>query len=267
MYLLIEVQDDSYYARHTASGEWWADDSVEVYLDADNSFSTQYTSDDHQLWVRTAGNPSMGIRLGQASLVPGINRAVSETEPVRIVEMSLSTDFLEREKLMPGDELGLDIHAIDIDTGDEVRRHKIAWSSTSPQGAINDTAWQNPQMFGLITLAGSWSEEEQAFMTLMDAEEDDEGSFHSPLIGKILRQGSNWIRSDGLGYANILKAGPTDAWIWSPHISAYCWLYAPWYPHLYYWTPDAESWAYIWYHAEAGIYFYDYSTDAWRQLL
>jgi hypothetical protein len=157
LYVLVDVTDDA-LVNDTSPDQpvtlptgsttipWWFDDCVEVYIDADNSKSNQYGSDDAQYhfdWDRTS--PTMG-RHNEHGRMENIEFAMTTTEKGYRTEIKFPWATLGK-KPAAGSSIGLDVHVNDDDDSGE-RDTKITWFDKQ------DTAWNNPQNFGNAELAG-----------------------------------------------------------------------------------------------------------------
>ncbi|MFZ0034456.1 MAG: sugar-binding protein [Sedimentisphaerales bacterium] len=143
LYLLVDVRDD---VLKNDSNEYYYDDSIEVFIDPDNSKSSEYGENDHSYyfkWDKT--NPTMGDR-GQPYLKGDIKFALVTTDNGYRLEVAFPWSTLGT-KPFAGAKIGLDVHVNDDDDGGE-RDTKITWHDTQ------DNAWQNPQSFGNAELAG-----------------------------------------------------------------------------------------------------------------
>jgi hypothetical protein len=143
LYLLVDVLDDD--LRHDSS-EYWNDDSIEVFIDADNSKSGSYDSDDYQYhfdWDATS--PKMGE--SQHQKTEGVKYALVKTDKGYRLEVAYPWTTLGVKQPGAGTTIGLDVQVNDDDGGGE-RDHKIAWN------AARDNAYQVPAVFGIASLAG-----------------------------------------------------------------------------------------------------------------
>jgi hypothetical protein len=143
LYLLVDVRDD---VLKNDSAEHYNDDSVEVFIDADNSKSSEYGENDHSYyfkWDRT--NPTMGEQ-GQPYLKGDVKFALVTTDNGYRLEVAFPWSTLGT-KPFAGAKIGLDVHVNDDDDGAE-RDTKITWWGKE------DNAWQSPRVFGTAELAG-----------------------------------------------------------------------------------------------------------------
>lgn len=183
LYLYIDVTDDQ-LVNDTSATEpmglpdgssavaWWYDDSVEVYLDADNARQSEYGPKDahyHFDWDRT--RPTMGYHnlpagvhvLDRPGSLDGVEFAMTTTDQGYRTEIKFPWSTLGTTPAAGG-RVGLDIHVNDDDDGG-TRDAKISWHDTE------DSAWINPQAFGVATLGGLvgwWPFDETTDRTAMD---------------------------------------------------------------------------------------------------
>ena len=160
LYLLVDVADDELI---NDSVEFWLDDTVEVFLDADNSKSDTYGENDYQYnfsWDSSAPN------LGEARFnkTEGVQYAFARTAGGYRLEIKLPWSTLE-VKPGPGTRIGLDVHVNDDDDGGD-RDTKLMWHTK------NDIAWQHPKALGTAELAGLvawWKMDEKDGRTAADS--------------------------------------------------------------------------------------------------
>jgi hypothetical protein len=159
LYLLVDVTDDKLVNDNNPDQPvtvptgstvipWWYDDSVEIYLDADNSKSPEYDKNDAHIRLNwNATKPVMHIyNQNVETQLPGVEFAMIATAKGYRAEIKVPwAAFWLKPSL--GARFGLDVHVNDDDDGGE-RDCKITWHTES------DTAWQSPQAFGNGLLAG-----------------------------------------------------------------------------------------------------------------
>jgi hypothetical protein len=142
LYILVDVNDEE--LKHD-SPEFYNDDCVEIFIDADNGKATSYGEKDHTYdFVWDAAAPVMGKR-GQP-VNDGTQFAFAKTEKGYRLEVQFPWATL-KGKPSPGAMFGLDIHVNDDDDGGE-RDSKLTWSDKK------DNAWQNPRAFGIAQIPG-----------------------------------------------------------------------------------------------------------------
>ncbi len=142
LYLLVDVADDKLV---NDSDEFWLDDAVEVFLDADNSKSESYEDGDYGYnfsWDASA--PTLGET--KHDQTEGVKYAFAKTDDGYRVEIKLPWSTLGTTP-RPGGQIGLDVHVNDDDDGGD-RDTKLMWCTT------DDNAWQNPSALGTGNLAG-----------------------------------------------------------------------------------------------------------------
>ena len=139
LYFFISVTDDD---KQNDSPDWFNDDGVEIYLDADNSKDGDYGSNDYQIIVEYQG---VDIYDTKNNLGPGATAQVVDTDSGYDVEVALPWTAL---KATPesGLFLGLDVHVIDDDEGGNLSG-KLAWF------ADVDNSFRNTTLFGSAVLA------------------------------------------------------------------------------------------------------------------
>ncbi len=164
LYVLVDVKDDELI---NDSVEFWLDDSVEIFIDADNSKSQTYGPGDYQYhfaWDSSA--PSMGET--KHNKTGGVKYAFARTEGGYRLEIKLPWSTLGTEP-KPGAKIGFDVHVNDDDDGGD-RDTKLMWATQ------HDIAWQHPVMLGTGELAGLiawWKFDEKAGRTAADSSGND----------------------------------------------------------------------------------------------
>jgi xyloglucan-specific exo-beta-1,4-glucanase len=140
LYLWVRVFDD--YKVNDSGTAVHKDDSVEIYIDADNSKLTAYDGiNDYQYIFRwndttvyeTKLNNTAGITFAQATLTDGYRMEI---------QIPLSTLGVTPGS---GTKIGFEVQINDDDDGGE-RDGKKAW------WGIDDTAWSDPSKFGTAQL-------------------------------------------------------------------------------------------------------------------
>ncbi|MBD2843958.1 hypothetical protein IDH44_02030 [Paenibacillus sp. IB182496] len=135
LYVLVDVADD---VRVNDSGSVWDDDSVEVYIDADNSKEAAYDQvNDLQYQFGYGDTTPIETKLNR---IAGVQYAVQDTTVGYRMEIKLPWTTLG---LIPaaGSVIGLEIAVNDDDDGD-LRDGKLQWK------AEEDTSWKDPRVFG-----------------------------------------------------------------------------------------------------------------------
>jgi len=164
LYVMVEVTDDS---LKNDSDEFWQDDAVEVFIDADNSKSERYGDDDYQFHFGWAeANPVMGE--SQHGRTDGVKFAVGRADAGYRVEIKFPWSTLGT-KPSAGTKIGLDVHVNDDDDGGD-RDSKLTWHGKE------DNAWQTPRAFGtgeLAGLVGWWKLDETSGSSAKDSSDND----------------------------------------------------------------------------------------------
>ncbi|MHC4117205.1 MAG: sugar-binding protein [Planctomycetota bacterium] len=180
LYVLVNVMDES---LKNDSDEFWLDDSVEVFIDADNSKSDEYGDNDYQYyfeWAETS--PAMGEY--KHDRTDGVEFAVGRAEVGYRVEIKFPWSTLGVDPSL-GAKLGLDVHVNDDDDGQD-RDTKIMWR------AAEDNTWQSPRALGIANLCGMvawWKLDETAGRSAADSSGNDN-------TGKLVGD-PKWLPSGG----------------------------------------------------------------------
>ncbi len=141
LYLLVDVMDDTLINK---PGEPFNSDSIEVFVDGDNSKSVEYDKDDFQFvfpWgeatpIEAKHNATNGVAFAQAKTSTGYR--VEIKLPFATLSSTAVADAL----------IGLDVQVNDADTP-TTRAGKKAW------WAMTDNAWAEPPAFGSAKLLGA----------------------------------------------------------------------------------------------------------------
>ena len=160
LYVLVDVTDDD---LRNDSDEFWLDDSVEVFIDADNSRSDSYDDNDYQYHF---GWDAVSPALGEAhhGNMRGVEAAFARTDTGYRAEIKLPWSTLGT-KPAAGISIGFDVQVNDDDNGGE-RDSKIAWRATQDDAYLNPRAFGAAQPLGLV---GWWKLDESAGTTATDA--------------------------------------------------------------------------------------------------
>jgi len=152
LYVLVDVSDDKLV---NDSDDFWLDDAVEIFLDADNSKSGSYDEDDYQYnfsWDSTS--PTMGE--GKHDKTEGVQYAFARTDAGYRLEVKLPWSTLGTDPQTES-QIGLDVHVNDDDDGGD-RDTKLMWCT------MEDNAWERPDALGtgeLARLVGWWKLDEK----------------------------------------------------------------------------------------------------------
>ncbi|MEN6333750.1 MAG: sugar-binding protein, partial [Phycisphaerales bacterium] len=158
--LLVDVADEKLV---NDSDEFWLDDTVEVFLDADNSKSDSYEDNDYQYNFSWDGSsPSMGET--KHDKTEGVKYAFAKTDAGYRLEVRLPWSTVDADPQTTS-QIGLDVHVNDDDDGGD-RDTKLMWCTTE------DNAWQNPAALGtgeLARLVAWWKLDEKEGRTAADS--------------------------------------------------------------------------------------------------
>ncbi|MBN2589094.1 MAG: tetratricopeptide repeat protein [Sedimentisphaerales bacterium] len=142
LYVYVHVVDDS---LKNDSDEHYQDDSIEIFIDADNSKSGEYSNKDYQYYFSwDKDKPSAGI-YNRGNIQDSIKYKLVTHDKGYSLEVMFPWATLGT-KAFPGAKIGLDIHVNDDDDGGD-RDSKITWRDTQ------DSAWENTKFFGTAELA------------------------------------------------------------------------------------------------------------------
>lgn len=142
LYIHLTVSDD--VKQNDSGTSWWEDDVIEIFIDADNSKSTTYGSNDFQYTFRyndatireTKHNAITGVQFSMPASGTGY------TFEVKIPWSTLTTTAAA------GKKIGLDVQINDDDDGG-ARDGKKAWYATT------DNTWQNPGLMATAELSAT----------------------------------------------------------------------------------------------------------------
>ncbi len=138
VYLLVEVQDD--VLQNDSADDWWDDDGIEVYIDADLSGGGNYDGqNDYLLGFRlNDGQPRIGG--ASADLPAGVQLGQTAFNGGYRMEIKIPLAVMGYDAANAG-RFGFDIHINDDDDGNG-RDGKLSWFATT------DNSWQRPDAFG-----------------------------------------------------------------------------------------------------------------------
>ncbi|MCP4260715.1 MAG: hypothetical protein GY774_24800 [Planctomycetes bacterium] len=146
IYVLVIVKDEA-LNNDSGAGSKWNDDSVEFYVDGDNTKSATVDDNDHQYtcrWNNAEIETPSAIHNGDPSLV-GYEYAIVTTGSGYIYEARVPWTSIIAEPPGAGDLIGIDMYINDDDDGTD-RDTQIAWHSEAGAG------WNTPSMWGTAQL-------------------------------------------------------------------------------------------------------------------
>ncbi|RVU86242.1 hypothetical protein EOL70_01985 [Leucothrix sargassi] len=142
LHVWVGIEDD----QHVKDSEQaWADDSIEIYIDADGSRDAAYDGkNDYQLTFRL-NDSAVGISGNSPQKDPrAIRHKMVKTTSGYRLEATIPWSFLGVQPQV-GSRIGFEIEVNDDDNGHQ-RDAKVSWNATL------DQAWKNPQLFGELVL-------------------------------------------------------------------------------------------------------------------
>jgi hypothetical protein len=146
IYALVIVKDEA-LNNDSGAGSKWNDDSVEFYVDGDNTKASTVDDNDHQYtcrWNNAEIETPSAIHNGDPSLV-GYEYAIVTTGSGYIYEARVPWTSIIAEPPGAGDLIGIDMYINDDDDGTD-RDTQIAWHSEAGAG------WNTPSMWGTAQL-------------------------------------------------------------------------------------------------------------------
>ncbi|HUU20558.1 MAG TPA: sugar-binding protein [Sedimentisphaerales bacterium] len=149
LYVLVEVNDDTLTNDSGGGDNKWNDDSVEVYVDGDNSKRANVDENDHQYtcrWNNAVLEVPSAIHNGAPSLV-GVEYAVATTDDGYLLEIKLPWMSIMGEPATPDQLIGFDVW-INDDDDEGNRDSQVSWYSTDGNG------WQDPSVWAVAQLVG-----------------------------------------------------------------------------------------------------------------
>ena len=139
LYVMVDVRDDS--ICNDSSG-FWDNDSVEIYLDADNSNQDSYDGINDYQYVLEYGSSSIAeTKLGKTS---GVIVSQRDKSGGYVMEFAFPWSTLGVNPVK-GDLIGIEVAINDDDDGGS-RDGKKTWHGTT------DKAWRYPYLFGIADL-------------------------------------------------------------------------------------------------------------------
>ncbi|MFC1634352.1 sugar-binding protein [Planctomycetota bacterium] len=150
IYVWVEVNDEA-LQFDSGQASSWQDDSVEFYIDGDNSKGDTCDENDHQYafaWNNGVVEEPRAYHNGEPSLV-GIEYAVVTTGSGYLFEMRIPWMSIMGEPPLAGQLIGIEVFINDDDDGGD-RDSQIAWYGTDGNG------WQTPSMWATgLLVAGN----------------------------------------------------------------------------------------------------------------
>ena len=164
LYIWVGIIDENHVSD---SKDYWADDSIEIYIDADASRGEAYDNfnDFH-----------LGFSLSKNTIDAGGSTPKDKLNQIKFSTRQLATGY-QLDVAIPWSvlnirptvehTLGFDIQINDDDNGN-ARDAKISWNATI------DQAWKNPQVFGQLIL----QDNQQQFIPAEQRRSIDQSAFN-----------------------------------------------------------------------------------------
>lgn len=254
LFLLVEVIDDvvANYDENDADGiQWWMDDSIEIYIDGDQSRSDSYDGvNDAQISIR-AIDPDNKVYYGPNSVTGlAIRSASALTGNGYVIEMALPLGDLE----MGGyhnQTIGFDIAVNDGDLNQGAWPPvRLGWYDESGQ-AHNQTL-----NFGKATFI-------IPFVELVNGEHMQSDSYTSEWLGGFQMMPAGWVMHSGLGRFWPEWTSTSELIIWSNATGGWLYTTEAWFPVLY----NCEDLTWNFYMmVEGNGYLYNYNDANWEWL-
>jgi len=150
IYVLVVVKDEA-LNNDSGTDAKYQDDSVEFYVDGDNSKGATVDENDHQYtsrWNNAELEAVSVIHNGEPSAV-GFEYAIVTTGTGYIYESKIPWTSIMGTGPTPGQEIGIEVFINDDDDGGD-RDSQISWYGTSGEG------WQTPSMWATgVLVAGN----------------------------------------------------------------------------------------------------------------
>jgi hypothetical protein len=147
LYFLVEAKDQTLVAD-TSVSDSWQDDSIEIYVDGDNSKGSTTDDNDYQYRVRwnTTDEEATEYFHSPDSLV-GLEYGIAATGDGYILEVKIPWTSMIGGPAPAGQEIGVDVFINDDDDGGD-RDSQVAWHS------IGGAGWNTPSMWGTALILG-----------------------------------------------------------------------------------------------------------------
>jgi len=155
LYVAVKIWDDEKVIDEDVGNDVYMDDSLEIYIDGDNSKSEDYEADVSQITIgryNAEGKPTQP-KLNSWRGMNEAGKAASETETMAAVvdtdygwavEVAIPLDAFGI-KLENGKTIGFNVKLNDDDDGGNMD-HTLGWSKVERLG--NNASFRNPSVFG-----------------------------------------------------------------------------------------------------------------------
>ncbi|MEM7129487.1 MAG: sugar-binding protein [Chloroflexota bacterium] len=168
LYILVEVTDD--ILQNDSLTEVWLDDTIELYINGNNSQGSVYDGVDDSQFLFRWSDPT-NYRGTHSIRVPSdTQRVIINSSNGYLMELALPLSALGITT--ESQEFGFDIHVVDDDDGGD-RDNKINWHAT------NDDVWLDPSLMGTARLVGSGTTSPSGFQSVDSFESLGSGALNS----------------------------------------------------------------------------------------
>jgi PKD repeat protein len=144
LYIGAKVLDANLFSAQSGTANFWNDDAVEVFIDANNNKSASYDGQDNQI-IEAYNQTGVFTKLA----ISGLQHAFAPIAGGYAVEFAIPWSQLGITAPAAGTSIGFDLGNDDDDNGSG-RANQAVWN-----GNIND--YQNTSAFGTLTLNASTS--------------------------------------------------------------------------------------------------------------
>jgi len=144
LYIAAKVLDANLFSTQSTAANFWNDDAIEIYIDANNNKSTTYDGQDNQI-IEAYNQTGIFSKLS----ISGLQHAWAAISGGYTVEVAIPWSQLGITAPAAGTSIGFDLGNDDDDNGSG-RSSQAVWN-----GNVND--YQNTSAFGTLTLSGSVS--------------------------------------------------------------------------------------------------------------
>lgn len=149
LYVLIDVNDSKLY-NDTALANSWQDDSVEFYIDGNNSKGGSTDENDFQYrfgWNVQSPSSDVYEYFHRPGSLVGVEYMMAETGDGYLLEIRIPWSTILGGPGAPvGQLIGVDCFINDDDAGGDTRESQVAWHATAGSG------WNTPSMWGTAQL-------------------------------------------------------------------------------------------------------------------
>ena len=149
LYVLIDVNDSKLY-NDTVLANSWQDDSVEFYIDGNNSKGGSTDENDFQYrfgWNVDSPDADMYEYFHRPGSLVGVEYMMAETGDGYRLEIRIPwSSILGRPGAPTGQLIGVDCFINDDDAGGDTRESQVAWHATTGSG------WNTPSQWGTALL-------------------------------------------------------------------------------------------------------------------